>query len=309
MPDLPLISLRTFRVAAKHQSFTLAAAHLSVTQSAVSHHIKILEKHLNFKLFERHGKQLKLTNEGCILYQTVEKCFTNLANTIERMSANKARHRVILGVLSSFATKWLVPRLGSFYRNHSDVELVVRSTNHTIDVERENFDLAIINVPAPPSSKHVKSTLICRERLFAVCSPQYAAKSTLKTLHDLGQHTLLHDETEIAAERGFDWLSWLQHFKVESVMHSCSSQYFSQSDLALQAAIIGHGIALTHTSISANDLKNGLLINPFPGSDMATQSACYLCGQKEGWNNEGNRLLREWLLAETAADEAFYKKL
>ncbi|MCH9705303.1 MAG: LysR family transcriptional regulator [Proteobacteria bacterium] len=308
--DCSLASLRAFGEAAKHQSFTLAAAHLSVTQSAISHHIKTLEQQLQVKLFQRRGRQLLLTSEGRILHQAVEKSFTQLARALEQINAGVVRRRVVLGVLSSFATKWLVPRLGAFYRQHPNVELVVRSVNHTIDVEREQVDLAVTTLPAAPASKNVMSALMWRERLFAVCSPEYAAnsKKPLGTVEDLAHHTLLHDETEIAAERGFDWLSWLKHFNIESLMLTASCQYFSQSDLTLQAAIAGHGVALTRTSIAATDIKNGALIIPFPNSDIATQSACYLCGEKENWHNETNALLRHWLLAEAETDKTLYQK-
>lgn len=309
--DCSLVSLRAFREAARLGSFTLAATRMNVTQSAISHHIKVLEGQLGVQLFERQARPLALTNEGRILHQAVDDAFSKLAQAIERIHAGTVRRRIVLGVLSSFAAKWLVPRLGSFYRDYPDVELVVRSVNHTIDVARENVDLAVVTLPAAPTGAAVRSTLMWRERLFAVCSPQYAAKAAkagkaLKDIADLTQHTLLHDETEIAAERGFDWLSWLRHFKIESIMLAASSQYFSQSDLTLQAAIAGHGIALTRTSIAATDLKNGTLINPFPHSDIATQSACYLCGDKTLWDKETQRLLRKWLLNEAAADKERY---
>ena len=307
--DCSLVSLRAFREAARLESFTLAAAQMNVTQSAISHHIKVLEGQLGVKLFERHARPLVLTNEGRILHQAVDDAFGKLARAVEHINAGTVRRRIVLGVLSSFAAKWLVPRLGGFYRAHPEVELVVRSVNHTIDVARENVDLAVVTLPAPPAGGNVCSNLMWRERLFAVCSPQYAKRAgkALRDIRDLARHTLLHDETEIAAERGFDWLSWLRHFKIDSIMLEASSQYFSQSDLTLQAAIAGHGIALTRTSIAATDLRNGTLINPFPHSDIATQSACYLCGGKAQWEKPAGAQLRKWLLAEAAADRQLYQ--
>lgn len=305
--DCSLLSLRVFREAAKCGNFTAAAVRMAITQSAVSHHVRLLERQLHVKLFERRGRTLALTDEGRALHQTAEEAFTRLAATLEQIRAGDVRQRVVLGVLASFATKWLVPRLGDFYQAHPDIELVVRSVNHTINVELENVDLAVITAPAAPASAAVSSHAMWSERLFAVCSPQYAAATGLKSLRHLARHTLLHDETEIAAERGFDWRSWLQHFGIESLVQEASSQYFSQSDLTLQAAIAGHGIALARTSIAATDIKNGLLVNPFPKSEIATHSSCYLCGEKSSWDKDGCRQLREWLCAEVAADDSIYR--
>lgn len=298
--DCSLASLRAFREAAKRRHFTLAAARMSVTPSAISHHIKTLERQLNTKLFDRRGNQLHLTNEGRLLYNAVDASFTRLADAIEHIHAGRVRQRVILGVLSSFASKWLLPRLGGFYRTHRDIELVVRSVNHTIDPERERVDLAVVTLPSPPLSPRVAAALMWREQLFAVCSPTYAtaADAALRDIADLSHHPLLHDETEIAAERGLDWQTWLRHFNAESVLTNAASHYFSQSDLTLQAAIAGHGIALTRTSIAATDIQNGLLTNPFPDRRIATQSGCYLCGEKSAWEKRGASQLRDWLLTE-----------
>ena len=304
--DCSLVSLRAFREVAKHKNFTQAAVALTVTQSAVSHRIKTLEQQLEVKLFYRRGREYELTSEGRTLFLAIDKAFDAMEEAIGRIHPRHARQRVTLGVLSSFATKWLLPRLGGFYRDHPNIELVVRSVNHTIDVEREQLDIAVINLPSPLVSKKVESIRLWRERLFAICSPHYLnveGKSPQK-IDDLKKSVLLHDETEIAAERGFDWSAWLAHFKREEILYHASSQYFSQSDLMLQAAIAGHGVALTRTSIAATDIKNGLLINPFPKSDIATQSACYLCGLKSSWEEKKITTLRDWLLAEAAGRKA-----
>ena len=300
--ECSLISLRAFGEAAKMKSFTYAAASMSVTQSAISHHIKLLEEQLQVKLFERHGRTLELTSEGRELHKAVQESFTLLSDAIGRIRTGEFRPRIILGVLASFASKWLVPRLGGFYKQFPEVELVVRSVNHTINVERESVNFAVVTLPAPPSSANISSALLWHEQLFPVCSPAYAGK--LKSIEDLRQCTLLHDETEIAEERGFDWSSWLRHFKMDALMSDTSSQYFSQSDLTLQAAISGHGVALTRTSIASNDIKNGLLVNPFPRHPIATHTACYLCSVKSSWNKPAYISLRDWLLAEAAADNA-----
>lgn len=299
-----LVALRAFREAARRESFTIAAMRLSVTQSAVSHHIKLLEEQLDVKLFFRRGRRLSLTDEGQVLFQSVDEVFNDLDFAVENIKKSDRRQRLVLGVLSSFATKWLVPRLGGFYRAHPNVELVVRSVNHTIDVERENVDMAVINLPLPPRSPKVNSILMWRECLFAVCSPGYLKNAgPLRSVSDLSHHVLLHDETEIAAERGFDWFSWLNHFNKAHIMDEASSQFFSQSDLVLQAAIAGHGVALTRTSIASTDIRAGLLLKPFLTNDMPTQSACYLCGLKGLWNLDKSTLLREWLLSEVSEDK------
>lgn len=298
--DYSLVALRAFREVAKHKNFTIAARHLNVTQSAVSHHIRLLEQQYKVALFEREGRRIDLSSEGKALYDVLNSSFTAIEKAVVNLREGNTKQHLVLGVLASFASKWLVPRIGTFYRNNKNIELTIRSVNHTIDISREHFDLAVITAPEPPSNEDVVSEKLWQEQLFIVCSPEYYTQhmDTLASPSDLASHVFLHDETEISAERGFDWSTWLTHFGVMPLLHKATSHYFSQSDLALQAAIAGDGLALTRTSIAATDMSQGRLINPFPNFIIDSKVACYLCGLKSWWHSGATKRLREWLLAE-----------
>ncbi len=301
--DYSLVALRAFREVAKHKSFTLAARHLNVTQSAVSHHVRLLESQYKVVLFDREGRRIDLSAEGRVLYDVLESSFTAIEKAVVNLREGNAKKHLVLGVLASFASKWLVPRIGSFYKNNESIELTIRSVNHTIDVSREHFDLAVITAPEPPLLEEVMSEKLWQEQLFVVCSPSYynLHKDHFNSLADLSLHVFLHDETEISAERGFDWATWMRHFDVMTILNKVTSHYFSQSDLALQAAIAGNGLALTRTSIAATDMSHGRLINPFPAEVINTKASCFLCGLKGAWNTGATKQLRDWLLEEAKA--------
>ena len=306
MAHYSLVSIRAFREVVRSGSFTVASLRLGVTQSAVSKRVHTLEKQLGVKLLRFFGRHFELTAEGEKLFWAVDKSFDMLEDAVGRIRSGKIKKRLVLGVLSSFATKWLLPRLGCFYRQYADVELIVRSGNHTVDIEREPVDLAVVNLPSPPASPHVKSVRLWNERIFAVCSPSYLYSSDkpLRFITDLSAHVLLHDETEVASERKFDWQTWLSHFGEERVLEKASCQFFSQSDLVLQAAIAGHGVALTRTSLAVTDVHNGLLVNPFDDTQMQTQSACYLCGLEEVWSDRTVATLRDWIVAQSISQSS-----
>lgn len=299
-----LVSLRAFREVAKCKSFGMAATHLAVTQNALRHHIKLLENRLNVVLLRRHQKSYELSDEGRQLFRVVDRAFAEIEDGIRRMDNQSSGYRIILGVLSSFANKWLIPRLHSFYRANPRVELIVRSVNHTIDVLNERVDLAVVNLPAPPESKNIRSELLWRERLFAVCSPSYLNAHTMNAIEDLSHCVLLHDETEVAAERGFDWRAWLNHHGRDGVLERAVSQYYSQSDLVVEAAVAGYGVALARTSLVMTELQSGALITPFVGADMVTTSGCYVCAVESFWSYNKVAQMREWLQAEAKKMEA-----
>lgn len=290
-----LVSLRAFREVARRKSFTAAAAYLAVTQSAVSHHIKLLESELNVKLLRRYNKQYELTDEGRTLFQAVDAAFSNVETAIRGINQHINNNRLVLGGLASFVSKWLMPRLGDFYKTHPQIELVVRSVNHTIDVLNERVDLGILHSATPPASPLITSELLWSEELFAVCSPAYLARRPITTLADLRTHVLLHDETEIAAERHYDWQAWLAALGQEQLLAETTSHYFSQSDLTIKAATAGYGIALARTSLVADDLKDGRLVNPLPQAVVKTDSGCYMCALASAWEADKIKMLRQWL--------------
>ena len=57
-----------FRVLAKTEHYTQAANQLDITQPSLSHAIAALEKDLGCYLFEKQGRNYKMTKYGLILY-------------------------------------------------------------------------------------------------------------------------------------------------------------------------------------------------------------------------------------------------
>ena len=60
----PFAPLKSFFAAAESGRLRSAAQHLGLTESAVSHQVKRLEEFLGIALFERHGRELRLTAAG-----------------------------------------------------------------------------------------------------------------------------------------------------------------------------------------------------------------------------------------------------
>ncbi|MEH6563586.1 MAG: LysR family transcriptional regulator, partial [Marinobacter sp.] len=165
----PLKALPVFEAVARLNSFSLAAQELSVSQSAVSHQIKQLETYLGEKLFWRSGRTLALTDEG---RQYLDVISTSLLQ-IERASEQLLGHegaRLRLSLFSSFAVRWLVPRLPELQRLHPLVELALEmSSENPVLSDRVADCFITIHRDSPAYSYE----LLYVERLFPVCSPDY----------------------------------------------------------------------------------------------------------------------------------------
>src|SRR5262245_42025938 len=119
-----LNALRAFWAAARHRSFAAAADELHVTASAVSLQIRQLWDELEFKLFERMPKGLVPTPQGARLLPGISQAFEHLKGTIAAIDESApGKSSLSISVAPSFATKWLLPRLGEFLARHPDIQV------------------------------------------------------------------------------------------------------------------------------------------------------------------------------------------
>lgn len=79
--------LRGFYNVVLYGNLSNAAFHMNIKQSAVSHHIRNLEKEFDTILFYRENNRLILTEAGEILYRDAEKFFDMLERTRHALSS------------------------------------------------------------------------------------------------------------------------------------------------------------------------------------------------------------------------------
>ena len=78
--------LRIFHAVADAGSFTRAGEGLNLSQSAVGRQISTLENSLQVKLFHRHARGLKLTEQGDRLFRTAHEVYGKLAMAEARIA-------------------------------------------------------------------------------------------------------------------------------------------------------------------------------------------------------------------------------
>ena len=168
-PLPPLTALRAFEAAARHGNFVKAAAELGVTAGAVSQHIKGLEERLGLTLFRRLARGVRLTEAGRAYLPGIADGFDRLARATLQVHESGLAGRLTLTVLPSFAAGWLVRRLPAFRARHPDIDLVIRSERQTVDLHRDEADLAIRY--GLGDFANLEATHLMREEIFPVCAP------------------------------------------------------------------------------------------------------------------------------------------
>ena len=295
----PLNALRAFEAAARHLSFTRAAEELSVTQAAISHQVRKLEERLGTRLFERHGRGLELTDTGGMYLPFLRQAFDIIADGTNLIISQDTHGPLSVTMLATFAVRWFIPRLREFHRLHPDVEVRMVTTDRMVDFFREDIDCGIrYGTGSWPGLDAVK---LFEDRYVAVCSPELlAGRRPLAAPADLRHHTLLHEQDDE------DWRYWLAALHVEGV-GSAGGLTFDSSDLALEAAAAGLGVALGSRIVVQADIDDGRLVMPF--GDLTDEDLSYWFVYPRGSARKPNlSAFRDWLIeAAREADDAIHR--
>ncbi len=290
-----LSNLPCFCAAAKSLSFTIAAEELCLTQGAVSHRIKKLEEELGFVLFLRFNRKLQLTNEGKKLLSAATSLLQSLDTTIRDIHTTELSGELNLSVPPSFALNWLAPHLIHFQQQHPQLKLRIESHSRLVDFSNERIDLAIYY--GQGEYPGLNSTLLKQEYLTPVCSPAYAEKhKLLNTKKSLRNVTLLHDMNAWPdAGMYAEWQYWGE--KNEQCLNVEQSYCFDLSELALQSAIAGQGIAIGRALLLGPHIDSQKLIQPFATAIESPQSYYVVCHPNREQHPAVNAFKR-WILEE-----------
>jgi len=283
----PLRTLRVFEAAARHQNYTRAAAELNLTHGAVSHQIQSLQADLGLKLFERDGRSMRLTENGRQLAQDVRGTLDALATSVQRLRERNAEHALTISVLPSFAAAWLVGRLGDFLSRNPDIEFNLQSNRGLADFDRDGVDLAIRYGEGPWAGLACEKIL--DDDVFPVCSPNFRDGRLPRSAQDLLGVPLLRLKSR-------EWEHWFGALGIHTPIRG---PLFDDTELSLQAAIRGQGIALGRSSLVADKLRSGALVEPFV-QRVAARSAYYLVHPPTAHPRASVRRFRAWLIEQIA---------
>ena len=250
--QLPLNALRAFEAAARHLNFTRAAIELCVTQGAVSHQVALLEERLGMPLFRRLPRGLALTDEGQALVPVLADAFDRIGATLDRYADGRLREVLTVGVVGTFASGWLLERLGDFTRAHPHVDLRLMTNNNRVDLAGEGLDLAIRFGDGAWHGTHADP--IMEAPLTPLCAPALAER--LSDPGELGRETLLR------SYRPDEWPRWFAAAGV--ACPPIRGPVLDSSMLMIASAAAGHGVALAPPAMFEKELQTEILVRPFP---------------------------------------------
>ena len=163
-----------FSVLAQTEHYTTAAARLGISQPALSSAIHNLENALGgVKLFEKVGRNIRLTNEGRFYQENVDEAIQKLHSASMTLRDSKTQAPVVIrmGVVSGTLDGYLAREIVKYTRLNKRIRfhLTESSSENLMDlVRQEKLDMAIIDSTDRDRSLHFRKLL---ERDYFVALP------------------------------------------------------------------------------------------------------------------------------------------
>ena len=296
MPLPPLSAIRCFEAAARHLSFTRAAEELGMTQAAVSYQIKLLEERFG-PLFLRKARGVALTEAGRSLAPAVTDAFATLRAAFEDV-AQTAEGVLVVSAVNTFASNWLVPRLGAFQMAHPAIAVRLDVNGRLVDFTREEVDVGIRSGegPWPGLAAHrlkpVDYTPVLSPRLLERSGP-------LGSPADLLKLPLVDPQDPWWA----DWFAAVGVGAADRLLAELSRRpdiRVGTQPLAASVALSGQGVAIVSPGFFREEIASGRLVQPFPL--VHTSGASYWLVYPDARRRSAKiRAFRDWLLAAVAA--------
>jgi LysR family glycine cleavage system transcriptional activator len=306
----PLNALRAFEAAARHLSFAMAAKELHVTPAAISHQVKGLEEHLGHRLFRRLKRGLELTRAGQLLQPKLSEGFGRLGDAVEDLRSLGEEGTLAVSAATSFATRWLAPRLHRFVSEHPELDVRINASTRLIDPYGDNDMPGDGAAGSPMEDADIavrfgtgdypgfRVDRMMPALMTPMCSPRLLAEGPpLREPADLRNHVLIHDNVRYDDGRSL----WEALFEKAGVAGADTSHglRFSHAMLALEAAADGMGVTMGMTALAGPDLASGRLVAPLKIS-LPLKFAYYIVSGADTAERPDVIAFRNWLLAEAA---------
>jgi DNA-binding transcriptional LysR family regulator len=251
--NLPVAALRAFEAAARHGQMSSAAQELGVSHGAVSRHVSHLEAFVGAALFEGARNRPKLTAEGRVFGFALTAAFDQIEDAL-RIIGRGDGGILDVACLSTFAMRWLIPRLHDFTARHPryDVRLATDDRH-----QHGRVDAQILVLP-PGAGLPDNCSRLFHEKLALIVAPALAADDRA----DLLAHPRLETRT-----RPDVWREWMRLTGKAGLDDRGGTRVFDHYHMTIEAALNSLGIAIAPWHLVAEDVACGRLIAPFGSVD------------------------------------------
>lgn len=247
--------LEVFAKLVEKLSFSATAEELNISQPTVSLHIKQLEAELDTPLFIRSTRELKITEEGTLLYQEAKDLLEQRRALIDRFINP---HKKVLRIGSStIPTGYILPFIVSRFKNtHPNILIHIeeRNSNDTIKrISTHKVDAGIVGMKTDDENCAFEPIYQDEFVFITPNIPYYRALyETKPDIKRLAQEPLIVRESGSAVKKNTDLMLRTAHISPES-LHVISSI----NDIEVIKRLVAQGIGTSFISkIAVDDMIN-----------------------------------------------------
>ncbi len=285
-------ALMAFEAAARHGSFARAADELALTEGAISRQIGRLEAFLGITLFERIGNRVRLRPNGERYAAQVRESLDRLDRDSQYLMGQPSGGVSLdIATVSTFAMRWLIPRLPRFQRKHPNILVHLADRVEPFVLVGSGFDAAIHF--EHPAWTGMRTYPLLHETLVPVCHPQLlkggADTATLDAL------PRLHRRQNPDA-----WQRYAQETGIALNSPATGARYELHAML-IEAALAGLGVALVPRLYVESELAQGRLVAPWPEGRTIAKTFCLVLPEPIGLSEVSVQAFAQWVMDEAKA--------
>ena len=166
-----LMHLRYFCKLAEIENYTLAASELFISQPGLSGAIISLEKELGIKLFEKCGRNIRLTKYGEEIYKYINEALRVLDKGISVMHeySGNLTGKIEIGAIPTIQTTFLPEVIGKFRKKCENIDIKVYEghTEQIISNIKDNlYDIGFCSYDVNQSD--LTAIPVLRQRVVAI---------------------------------------------------------------------------------------------------------------------------------------------
>jgi len=243
---------------AKYGSVTKAAGELAISQPAVSQALKQLERQLEVTLFYRAAKGVKLTGEGELLFQYVEKGYEQIELGVKkiRQLQNLELGEIHIGASDMTLQYYLLPYLERFHEKYPEIKVKVTNapTPETLSFLKEGrIDFGIVSTPFGEVTD-LKATEVREiEDVFVAGRRFISYKNRTLDLQELENIPL------ICLEKNTSTRSYMDEYLEQNHVFVQPEFELATSDMIVQFALRNLGVASIVKDFAQSYVESGLL--------------------------------------------------
>lgn len=256
--DINLELYKVFYYIVKTGSISKASENLFISQPAVSQSIRNLEKKLGGKLFLRTPKGTMLTPEGQVLFNYIEPAYNMILAAENKFTEaiNLGNGEIRIGASDMTLKFFLLPYLEEFHRLYPKVRIKVTNgpTPETISFLKSGaIDFGVVSLPISDDSALETINVMEIQDCF-IASNRFATLASGKIhLKELAEYPVIMLEKNTSTRKYIDDYLSLNNVKIIPEIE------LATSDLLVQFARRGLGIACVVRNFAEDDIKNGNL--------------------------------------------------